>query len=998
MKNQNKTKTQLIAELEEMRQRVFELKQIEKHYHLINENVSDVIWILDVNLAFTYVSPSIYNQRGYTAKEVLSHTLNETMTPESLEKVLPLLNQKLAFIEAGDDAGWEAVTFGVEQYCQDGTTIWTQNNAKILPGPDGQPASILGVTRDITERMQAEEAEIAAQADLERFETFFASVEDAILVHPMQEKGFAPFIEVNDKACEHYGYTRDEFLKLTAMDITKRMDVEQHAAPDHRQKLLEAGSLVFETTHIKKSGEIFPVEINSNIVEQYGQQVILAVVRDITEQVKADEVVRQQAFESSILFSTSQMLAQAPPDSSEIALIMARQFVDIIGFPEVSIILYDSQDETFRFLIDYYDPADVGPDDESWTGKVIAASDFPDLFQIRDSLEPMVAQISDPNRDLIMLEYMKKSNVNTMAYFPMIVKGHFVGIIELETWFEEYHYSSREISLAMALANQAAMALESAQRYETVQREILEGKQAEESLRESKANLMAIIENTTDSIWTFDTDGEILYVNTVFKEEFQIAYGIQLKPGMNLLNALPDVIRPEWEAYYKRALANERFVFEKKFVFPGNTIYTEIAMNPILSEGEVVGVSCFSRNITVRKEAEEELRHLRNYLSNIIDSMPSTLIGVDAAGIVTQWNSEAQRVSGLLPAEALGQPLEEAIPHLSDELNQVRIAMQTREVQTNPGKTYTENNETRYEDITVYPLVANGVEGAVIRVDDITERVRMQEMMVQSEKMLSVGGLAAGMAHEINNPLAGMMQTADNMTNRLTNMELPANVHAAEKAGVTMDVIHAFMESRGIPRMIATINESGRRVAAIVDNMLSFAPNAETSATTLDMEELLNKAVELASTDYDLKRQYDFKVIEIIKEYGKNLHFVPCEKSKMQQVFLNILRNGAQAMHGVRKQAGARPLRFILRLVHEKEAGVMRIEIEDNGPGMDESTSKRVFEPFFTTKPVDEGTGLGLSVSYFIITENQGGEMEVVSELGQGANFIIRLPLERKKI
>ncbi|MBT3711883.1 MAG: histidine kinase, partial [Anaerolineae bacterium] len=232
----------------------------------------------------------------------------------------------------------------------------------------------------------------------------------------------------------------------------------------------------------------------------------------------------------------------------------------------------------------------------------------------------------------------------------------------------------------------------------------------------------------------------------------------------------------------------------------------------------------------------------------------------------------------------------------------------------------------------------------------------------------------------------------------LTNMELPANVHAAEKAGVTMDVIHAFMESRGIPRMIATINESGRRVAAIVDNMLSFAPNAETSATTLDMEELLNKAVELASTDYDLKRQYDFKVIEIIKEYGENLPFVPCEESKMQQVFLNILRNGAQAMHGVRKQAGARPLRFILRLVHEKEAGVMRIEIEDNGPGMDESTSKRVFEPFFTTKPVDEGTGLGLSVSYFIITENQGGEMEVVSELGQGANFIIRLPLERKKI
>ena len=532
-------------------------------------------------------------------------------------------------------------------------------------------------------------------------------------------------------------------------------------------------------------------------------------------------------------------------------------------------------------------------------------------------------------------------------------------------------------------------------RFYSVVQDITKHKQAEEKIEGSSANLAAIIENTSDSIWAFDTHYKILYVNTVFRQEFYAAYGVQLEPDVHLLDSIPKIIRSEWKGYYDRALANERFTFEKKFVFPGNIIYTELAMNPILSEGKVVGVSCFSRNITERKEAEEELSHLKNYLANIIDSMPSTLIGVDSKGFITQWNSEAEHVFGLRVSETLGLLLEDAVPRLSAEMDRVYRAMQTREVQRHPRQANQKDGVTTYEDVTVYPLVANGVEGVGIRVDDVTEEVRMQEMMIQSEKMLSVGGLAAGMAHEINNPLAGMMQTADNMTNRLTDIEMPANLRAAEDAGTTMEGIHAFMDSRGIPRMLRTINESGHRVAEIVDNMLSFARKSDAAITSLDIEVLLNKALELASTDYSLKRNYDFRAIEIVKEYENDLPFVPCEESKMQQVLMNILRNGAQAMHEKGNQVDTSSPRFILRLAYEKEAEMLRIEIEDNGPGMDESVRKRVFEPFFTTKAVGEGTGLGLSVSYFIVAENHGGTLDVVSEPGQGANFIIRLPLGR---
>jgi len=132
-------------------------------------------------------------------------------------------------------------------------------------------------------REASRRAEAAALAHQERFKTFFSSVNDAIFVHPLLDEGFAPFIEVNDIACKRYGYTREEFLQLTALDITRRADGDEHAKSKFRKILLQEKHLFLEAIHVKKSGETFPVEINTNIVEQYGKPVILAVVRDISE-------------------------------------------------------------------------------------------------------------------------------------------------------------------------------------------------------------------------------------------------------------------------------------------------------------------------------------------------------------------------------------------------------------------------------------------------------------------------------------------------------------------------------------------------------------------------------------------------------------------------------------------------------------------------------------------------------------------------------------------
>jgi PAS domain S-box-containing protein len=411
------------------------------------------------------------------------------------------------------------------------------------------------------------------------------------------------------------------------------------------------------------------------------------------------------------------------------------------------------------------------------------------------------------------------------------------------------------------------------------------------------------------------------------------------------------------------------------------------------ADGRVIGTRAMYLDITERKQALEQIQHLRNYLSNIINSMPSVLVGVDVDGQVTQWNTQAELATGRSFDEALSQPLASAYPGLLESMERIKEAIVDRKVIRSSKIARHLEGATRFEDITIFPIVGDGVAGAVIRVDDVTERVRLEEMMIQSEKMLSVGGLAAGMAHEINNPLAGILQNTDVLENRLLG-DLPANREAAEAAGISMAALRRYLEMRRLPGMLQNIRASGNRAATIVRNMLSFARKSDRRFSSHDLAALLDQTVELAQTDYDMKTHYDFKQIQIVRDYDQTAPPVPCESSKLQQVFLNILKNGAEAM--VERAMGARSPMFILRV--KNDDGWVQVEIQDNGPGMDDRTSRRIFEPFFTTKPVGQGTGLGLSVSYFIIAEDHGGEMRMDRVDDGGSCFLIRLPKTGKTI
>lgn len=529
-----------------------------------------------------------------------------------------------------------------------------------------------------------------------------------------------------------------------------------------------------------------------------------------------------------------------------------------------------------------------------------------------------------------------------------------------------------------------------------VDRDITERKKAEQDLRESEFFLRETQKVAQLGGWKLNPETDFLAWTEGVYDIIEVP--LDYKPGFKegIKYYVPEY-RPALQERIERChLHGEPFAIECELITEsGKRLWTEVRGVARMLDGKTAYVYGTFQNISERKLVEEELRNLRNYLSNIIDSMPSVLVGVNADGKVTQWNSEAQRVTGISPQEAAGQPLAQVLPRLASEMERVREAMATRQAQSTHKQAHLEDDEVRYEDTTIFPLIANGIEGAVIRIDDVTERVRLEEMMIQSEKMLSVGGLAAGMAHEINNPLAGMMQNAEVLSNRMMG-DLQANKQAAQAAGASFEAIQAYLKARDIPRMLAAIRESGVRAAKIVENMLSFARKSGSSSTPQDVCALLDSAVELAESDYDLKKKYDFRQIEIVREYASGVATVPGETTELQQVFLNILKNGAQAMReaGTRGgEMGERTPRFILRV--RQGNYVVQVEIEDNGSGMDDKTCKRIFEPFFTTKSPGVGTGLGLSVSYFIITENHEGQMSVESTPGLGTKLIIRLPLER---
>jgi len=376
----------------------------------------------------------------------------------------------------------------------------------------------------------------------------------------------------------------------------------------------------------------------------------------------------------------------------------------------------------------------------------------------------------------------------------------------------------------------------------------------------------------------------------------------------------------------------------------------------------------------------------KDLLADVIESMPEIYMVLSQQGEPVFANHLAQEFSGYSSLEILEGKVWESFPVLAQYEAQIVQAL-SQHTTLRIERIRTEKDQvSKYFDLILYPLAHEP--GSALILENVSLKVRYEEMVIQSEKMLSVGGLAAGIAHEINNPLSAILQGAQNASRRL-GVEVEKNHQAAAKVGLDLDRLQAYLADRKITEFLDHITESAARAADIVETMLRFSRKSESRKSSTDLNDLVESTLRLITKDYGLRHNPSFDSIKMISDLDPDSGLVPVEMTEIQQVLINLIKNAVQAF-GERVDQSTDP-KITIRTSRNQR--YLRLEVLDNGPGMTEEIRRRILEPFYTTKEVGQGTGLGLAVSYFIITNNHQGTFEVFSELGKGTRIQVELPL-----
>ncbi|HDQ15122.1 MAG TPA: PAS domain S-box protein, partial [Sediminispirochaeta sp.] len=297
-------------------------------------------------------------------------------------------------------------------------------------------------------------------------------------------------------------------------------------------------------------------------------------------------------------------------------------------------------------------------------------------------------------------------------------------------------------------------------------------------------------------------------------------------------------------------------------------LFTGILVAILVLLGTVVGLIV---NIVLRHRLEKTLKNTHNYIENIIDSMPSLVIAVNDRHEITQCNQAALEESGLAPRQVVGWKIEEIFPFLSAQKDQIDAAIFNRRPVIAMLSSFRIKDETKYREVSISPLPSKQLPGAVVRVDDKSEQKKMEEALLHNEKMMSVGGLATGMAHEINNPLAAMVQNTQVIQRRLIESS-PANIEAAQRAQVSLESVRKYLELRKIPEQLGLILDSGRRLREIVQNINSFTNRSEVEFSSHRLSDILDKSVELASVEFNLGENGTFAISRLLESMHHGLN------------------------------------------------------------------------------------------------------------------------------
>jgi two-component system cell cycle sensor histidine kinase/response regulator CckA len=574
---------------------------------------------------------------------------------------------------------------------------------------------------------------------------------------------------------------------------------------------------------------------------------------------------------------------------------------------------------------------------------------MPHLYELLSRGQVLCGMVKDfPPEERAVLEPQQIRSVLTL---PLWVHGTLAGFIGFDNCAEERAWDKLEVDLLWAAAGAIALAMEQ--------------RQSERALRERELRFRRIAENASDVLYRYQLAGtrSFAFISGVVTKNL----GFTPEEHYRDPSLWVRQVHPEDLPVLEQLLSDPQRMADTPVVVrftrrDGRQVWLQHVVTPVLdATGLCVAVEGIARDITERRQFEEALKLSEASFRLLLEGVPEPA-AIQRDEHIIYANSALVTALGFeRPHELMQRRLQE---FLVDEPptpeGMVSLVTGERRMRRKDGT-------VRVAEFASLPLLFDGEPAVVSIARDVTEQRKLQTQLSLADRMASMGTLAAGIAHEINNPLAFVISNLGFLLDEMRRMPSVPPPGLASRTEVD-EWRSVLMEAR----------EGAERVRQIVRQLKAFSRPDEERLEAVDIHTVLDSAVMLAANE--IKHRARLK-----REYGPMPH-VKGNEGRLCQVFLNLVVNAAQAI-----PEGTAEKNEIRLVTREGEPGRVVVEVQDTGSGISPEVLGRIFDPFFTTKPVGVGTGLGLSICHGIIT-SLGGEISVESQPGQGTTVRVVLP------
>jgi len=820
------------------------------------------------------------------------YTVYELVGKDSLEIVVPEDREMVRENALKMLQGEFLSPYQFEVICKDGSIIWVMATVRSIQY-HGRRA-VLGNYMEVTERKQMEE--VLRQSE-ERYRTILEETEDSYF--EVDLGGHLNF--VNSSTCRNLGYSEEELIGMSYKGFTAEEDIESVFRVFNEVYRTGVPNKGYPWKIIRKDGIPGFTETSVSLLRNGKGEIIgfRGVGRDITERKQMEEALRQSEERyRTILEETGDGYFETD---------LAGNFIFV----------NDAQTR----LLGYSRGEMVGMNFRAFTPEEKVKVVFEAYKRMYKTGEPLRTFV-----DEIIRKDGSHGFAETSAFPIRNDKGEIIG-------------------------------------FRGVRHNITERKKMEEALRQSEERYRTILEEMEDSYFEVDLGGHLIFANSstcrnlgYSREEL---IGMSYK-GFTAEEDIESVFRI-FNEVYRTGVPNKGFPW-KTIRKDGIQGFAETSVSPLRNDkGEIIGFRGIGRDITEHKQAEEAQQQSEENYRVLFDSSVIGTIVLDAETMkIAMVNQAAAKMFGFGSAEKArgADPFEFVRPEDKEIISKIAaenlVGQDSR--QTYELGVVTRDGREIWINATGARIMHGGKLGGLISFTDITEQKRQRERLMKTDRLASLGELAAGTAHELNNPLTSII----GFSQLLMEKETPDDIREDLKL----------------------INNEAQRAVKVTRDLLTFARKHAPVKQPNQINSIIEDVLEL--------RAYLQKMngIEVERQLAPDLPEIMVDYFQMQQVLLNIIINAEYFMAQAHNKG-------TLAVTTKKQNSSVVISIADDGPGIMPENLRRIFDPFFTTKEAGSGTGLGLSICHGIVTEH-GGQIYIKSQLGKGATAFVELPISRR--